>query len=99
MCILIAIWKSMPLHIFCGVVGNLHFAQFQYLKIVRAFALALYYCRLTAQVRLRLGNGNKNKFFLAFALACTNFHFVQVRLRLGNGNKKQVFFAIPLALH
>ena len=41
----------------------------------------------------------KNKFFLAFALACTNFHFVQVRLRLGNVNKKQVFFGLCSRLH
>ena len=53
-----------------------------------------------AQVRRRLGNGNKIQVFschsarLALTLAKT-----QVRRRLGNGNKKQVFLAIPLALH
>ena len=29
--------------------------------------------RLTAQVRRRLGNGNKNEFFLPFRSPCTNF--------------------------
>ena len=48
--------------------------------------------RLTAQVRRRLGNVNKNKFFLPSALICTNSRLTaQVRRRLGYVNKNKFF--------